>query len=901
MASKGARPKGAGTVGLPGGMGMGSVQEQLNALELQKRTVLGMLELDYATQTSGFSGAAAAGVAGASGGGMGSQFKILVYDASGLKIVAPLLNRGALMKNHGVINFVNINSPAAGSKQAQRAIQVQQQISAQQGSSAQDAAGGGGGGAGGVPQSDIPLPAREPVPEMPVIYFVAPTMENVVRIVHDLYCAKLYTRAHVNFTSAASDEVLQALATGLHSGKFPQAAREALGREAEASAGGLSPSGRGASFVMQGAAVNTFPGTSCTEVVQELLGEVESAGATNAHAKGNNHGNQNAQLFPYATRCIQKVVDRYASFVTLTTTNLSLNLHRCYSLVHNRGSTDAVLQALIDRMVEGLVCMTTTLFLNAGYDLPVVRCVKGQMGEMVAKALCRRLRSLPHELVSGQGGTLRSSQGPLGTSAAAGRGAVAQGRPRPLLVLFDRDIDLHTLLGHTWTYAAMCHDVLHMQNGGKIKVSGEEASVTGGTKQTSKEFNIDVSDSFWQEYLHTEIPETFPAIANEVQAYEQKTKEHHGGAAGAAGVAGQTAALQDVISNMPEIQEKKKSLDMHTNIATTLLATIKRRGLDELFTTEEGFGRQTAGAALSAAEKLCQLGSGPSSAPDASGAAGAAEAAAEAAAAPAPEDKARLLLVLYLLKSQSLSQDHYGAIEQLLSHCHLPTLPALSYLKSMVERRQLGEALETGAGPGDVGHEAVLQGANSLLNQAASVDPTGLGQQGLGLLNTATNTAAGQFLGGLVGRGLQQTLQGIKTVGAAISGTQQQLRVVALTEKLMENAHLANMEMGSTTAHQHGGQAGQGNAAQNSALQRLADNYVYMDPKAAEGQETAMPKVRKPFRRGLVFMVGGGNYVESRALRDSAKQHDREILYAATNFVSPHEFLQELQVLGSGR
>ena len=30
---------------------------------------------------------------------------------------------------------------------------------------------------------------------------------------------------------------------------------------------------------------------------------------------------------------------------------------------------------------------------------------------------------------------------------------------RPLLVIFDRSVDLATLLHHTWTYQALCHDV----------------------------------------------------------------------------------------------------------------------------------------------------------------------------------------------------------------------------------------------------------------------------------------------------------------------------------------------------------------------------------------------------------------------------------------------------------
>lgn len=50
------------------------------------------------------------------------------------------------------------------------------------------------------------------------------------------------------------------------------------------------------------------------------------------------------------------------------------------------------------------------------------------------------------------------------------------------------------------------------------------------------------------------------------------------------------------------------------------------------------------------------------------------------------------------------------------------------------------------------------------------------------------------------------------------------------------------------------------------------DDYLYMDPKLLKSNRNdSMPKPRAPFQDAIVFIVGGGNYIEYQNLVDFIK------------------------------
>ncbi|ERL91253.1 protein sly1 homolog [Dendroctonus ponderosae] len=79
------------------------------------------------------------------------------------------------------------------------------------------------------------------------------------------------------------------------------------------------------------------------------------------------------------------------------------------------------------------------------------------------------------------------------------------------------------------------------------------------------------------------------------------------------------------------------------------------------------------------------------------------------------------------------------------------------------------------------------------------------------------------------------------------------------------------------------------------------DEYHYLDPKQLKLAE--MPKSRSPFQDAIVFVVGGGNYIEYQNLVDYAKAKTtagnlRRITYGASTLNNAKQFLQQLSLLG---
>ncbi|TWW72398.1 Sec1 family domain-containing protein 1 SLY1 -like protein [Takifugu flavidus] len=77
------------------------------------------------------------------------------------------------------------------------------------------------------------------------------------------------------------------------------------------------------------------------------------------------------------------------------------------------------------------------------------------------------------------------------------------------------------------------------------------------------------------------------------------------------------------------------------------------------------------------------------------------------------------------------------------------------------------------------------------------------------------------------------------------------------------------------------------------------DEYRYFDPKLLRGSESSIPRNKNPFQEAIVFVVGGGNYIEYQNLVDYTKvKQGKKVIYGCSELFSAAQFIRQLSQLG---
>jgi hypothetical protein len=299
----------------------------------------------------------------------------------------------------------------------------------------------------------------------------------------------------------------------------------------------------------------------------------------------------NASLQANCTNCVTKVFDQYLNFISLEDDMFVLKqqdreIVSYYSL--NRSDVkDTDMEAVMEYIVDSLFSVFVTLGV-----VPIIRSPKGNAAEMVAEKLDKKIRE-----------NLRDARNSLfnGSDFFQSGSAVPLTFHRPLLVILDRNMDMATPLHHTWTYQALAHDVLDLKlNQVRIDDSSDKSLIASSRPKKSnvKTYDLNPSDKFWQQHKGSPFPQVAEAVQEELEAYRSSEEEVKrlksemgldGNIADEAIslLSDNTAKLTSAVSSLPELLEKKRLIDSHTTIATSILDHIKSRKLDIYFEIEE--------------------------------------------------------------------------------------------------------------------------------------------------------------------------------------------------------------------------------------------------------------------------------------------------------------------------
>jgi hypothetical protein len=216
------------------------------------------------------------------------------------------------------------------------------------------------------------------------------------------------------------------------------------------------------------------------------------------------------------------------------------------------------------------------------------------------------------------------------------------------------------------------------------------------------------------------------------------------------------------------------------------------------------------------------------------------------------EDKLRTFIVLYL--TTDLSSDYVHEVEELFNKVEGLDMTPFTQIKKVKESLRLKDS------------STIL---NSYIKDSSD---NGSSNQNSSALFSNLSSKLYNLADGKITEGVGSLISGIKR----LLPEKKAMPITNIVETLMDPTN------------------------SNEERLKLTDDYLYFDPKVTRGAHSRQPK-RQSYSESVVFVVGGGNYLEYQNLQEWSSQlanqgNIKKVTYGSTHIYSPTEFLKEVSL-----